>query len=337
MARRVFGPASWPKPDIIAPERFAPVIPPVMLPGQLDRIIGTDEHSTLDFHRISVLERESEHAPLLRWTIRHALVGRDGFVNSRTSEHYGDGIGRAALRAPLRRVDELRYCHDYVTWRYFGHWLMDAIPKALIDEDRGELWMPHRPEWMHADDFVAALGLRPLQDELVYADRLYVYQDFAQSPHKSARYAKMQSRLHAAFGSVPGTDRVYLMRGATGVARPVANEDALVNRLSALGWKICDVAKMPASDLHRAMHAAKVVVSIEGSHINHAHMALDPGSVLVFLTPADRFSTNQLGRCRANGVVPGIVVLTGNARSGYHADPDEILRTVDLALAAPAA
>jgi hypothetical protein len=322
-----------PAPTIITRTEIVPVSAPVMLPGQLDRVTGTDEHSTVDFHRTAATEHESEHAPVLRWTFKHALVGRNGFVSSTANEHYGSGLRRAALSAPLRRVDELRHCQDYVTWRYFGHWLMDAIPKALIDPGVGELWMPHHPDWGHAADFVKALGLQPVEDELIFANRLYVYQDFAQGQHKSARYAWMRAKLHAAFDSRPGNDRVYLRRGATGAARLVVNEDALVDRLSTLGWKICDVGTLPVADLHKALHGANVVVSMEGSHINHAHLALEPGSALVMLTPADRFTTNQIGRCRANGITPGIVVANGTARTGYHVDPDEVLRTVDLALA----
>lgn len=332
IAHLMLGAIPRPAPSVIARTVVAPVSPPVMLPGQLDRVTGTDEHSTLDFHRDCATEREAEHAPVLRWTIRRALVGRNGFVGSSAKEKYGDGLGQAALRAPLRRVGALRYCHDYVTWRYFGHWLMDAIPKAMIDPDMGELWMPHQPGWTHAPEFLSALGLQPAQDELISADHLYVYQDFAQGPHKSERYGQLRAKLHAAFGSVAGNDRVYLMRGATGSPRLVANEMAFVDRLSMLGWTICDVGSMTARDLHRALHRAKVVVSMEGSHINHAHLALEQGAALIMLVPADRFTTNQIGRCRANGVTPGIVVVKGTARTGYHVDADEVLRTVDLAL-----
>ncbi len=333
LARKILGPSKKPAPDVIAAKVFAKVRPQAILAGQLDRVTGTDEHSALDFHLGAVRERVSEHAPVYRWTLPNALVGRNGFVSGRIAERYGTGLRAAALRSPVRHVAELRYCHDYVSWRYFGHWMMDSVPKHLIDADMGELWMPHQPAWTHAPEFVKALGLRPAQDKLIYADRLHVYQDFSQGPHKAARYARIRARLHAAFDSAPGTDRVYLMRGTTGAARAIRNEDALVMRLSALGWTICDVAEMSAAQLHRRLHAAAVVVSIEGSQVNHAQLALEAGSVLVCLCPADRFNTNQLGRCRAIGIIPGIVVLQGDAASGYHADPDEILRTVDLALA----
>jgi hypothetical protein len=331
--RRILGPG-LPETSTLQPAEIEIVRPPALLPGMLDRVIATDEHSDLAYHLAAARETTVSHAPVLRRDYRNALVNRDGFATWRYRERYPQAQDLGALTGPLLKVKELRYCHNYVIWRYFGHWLTDAIPTALIAPDDGALWMPPNPDWAHAADYIRVLGLPVVAAPLVLAERLTVYLDYGQGSHKQARYAVIRDRLQARFGNTHATDCVYIRRGRTGALRWIANEAALLDALVARNWQVLDIASMAMEDLQRALCKARVVVSIDGSHIDHAHLSLQPGSAMVILLPQDRFSTRQVGLCRAHGVSPGLVVLTGTQNQGYHADLSEVLRTVDLAEAA---
>lgn len=328
--RRLFGDAV-PETEVLQPAEPQDITPPAMLPGQLDRVTGTDEHSTLDFHLNAATETTIVHAPVLRHTYKNAIAHHSGFATRGYSERYGGYRELSDLAGKGAYVAQLRYCHDYVSWRYFGHWLQDSMPSAHIDPDLGALWMPHRLSWEHANHYLRALDLQTLDAPFITTDELVVYQDFGQGSHKSARYAQIKKKLNPQYDVDDAQGCVFLKRGMTGAARPIANEDELAEQLVARNWRILDVETNTVQELRETLSQARVAVSIEGSQINHAHVSLKRGGVLVILMPQDRFTTTQLGRCRAHGITPAVVVLEGNKHDGYYADVDEILRTIDLA------
>lgn len=327
--RRLIGPGT-PETEVLQPSETVSVRPPAFLPGALDRVTATDENSTLSYHRQVAIETTVTHVPVLRHTYRNALVRRRGFATLRQHERYGSGFGPGDLFGPVDRVPLLRYCHSWVIWKYFGHWLTDAISAAMIDPGRGALWMPADPSWMHAPAYVRALDLAVRPDAPVLADELIAYQDFGQGSHKARRYAQIRDLLQSRFGG-DGSHSVYIRRNRTGAPRWIANDDELIEALLARSWRIIDIATASVEDLQHTLCRAEVVVSIDGSHIDHAHLSLRPGSTMVVLVPQDRFTLQHIGLARAHGVKPGFVVLEGTMQDGYRLDINELLRTVDLA------
>ena len=331
--RRIVGSAK-PEVDTLHPEETEKVRPPVMLAGMLDRVTGTDVHSVLSHHLEATLDTVVTHPPVLRLAFRNVLVRRSGFAALRKNEVYDRKLRLAELAGPILPVSELRYCQRYAAWLYFGHWMHDAIPAALIDPGLGALWMPPQPDWGHAPHYLEALDLSVLTAPVIHADRFILYQDFGQGSHKQARYQVIRDRLHAKFGGKRAKERVFLSRGRTGAPRFIANEAKLIDALVARNWLILDISTASMEELQRALCQARVVVSIDGSHLSHAHLSLPPGAAMVVLMPQDRFTSIHLGLCRAHRVSPGIVVLTGTLEKGYHVELDDVLRTVDLAEAA---
>lgn len=328
--KRVLGAAPAPEAEVLQPEETEGVTPPAMLPGQADRIIGTDEHSVLSFHLTAMSQDRVVHAPVLRWHYRNALVTREGFATPRHKQSFARPSA-AVLHAPIRHVATVRFCHSSVARRYFGHWLMDSVPSTLIDPTDGEAWFPASKDWLHAPHYVTELRLATLDSELVHADTLIAYQDYSQGSHKRARYAALRARMAGRNDCATGPDCVYIVRGSKGAARLVANEDALSEDLARRGWAILDVSTASVSEICKTLSNAKVVVGIEGSHLVHLYLLLKAGTTMIVLMPQDRFGTNQLGRARAIGLSVGFVVMLKNPQGHYVADVSEILATVDLA------
>jgi hypothetical protein len=316
--------------DILQPAEDEAVTPPVLLEGMLDRVTGTDEHSTLDYHLQAATETRVTHAPVVRRVWRDALVRRDGWSVWTTGERYA-GIRRAVdLSSSLIDVPVLRYCHSYVSWRYFGHWLTDSIPTALLEPSDGFAWLPSDPGWSHAAPYREALGLPAPGAPIARARRLVTYQDHGQGSLKRARYETLRDRLHQRWRTDGPALSVYLRRGRTGAARLVADEDALVGALVARGWTVVDMASATVDALQSALCRADAVLSLDGSHLTHAQMSLRPGAALVVLLPHDRFTTTHVGLARAHDVSTGLVVMAGGGPDGYRVDMDEVLRTVAL-------
>ncbi|MFC3086335.1 glycosyltransferase 61 family protein [Tabrizicola soli] len=327
--RRVFGSAT---PDVeeVHPAETVAVRPPLALPGMLDRATGTVEGNDLSYYLDVAIATTCTHVPVRRHVYRNALVHPRGFACLCKSERYGNGIGLAELAAPISEEPTLRYCRNYVIQRYFGHWLTDALPSALIDPDRGALWLPPFSHSQHADDYLEAVNLHGVSHRLVHARELITYQDYGQGSHKRGRYEQLRQRLLARFGTDGRAKHVYIRRGRTGVPRWIADEDTLIEALLARNWTVLDVATASVADMQRVLLSAEAVVSIEGSQLDHAIMSLPAGSSMIVLQPCDRFLLRYVGMCQARDIATGFVVLEGSQAEGYRVDLDELLRTVDL-------
>lgn len=329
--QRLIGP-DHPETDVLQPAETVSVPKTAFIPGMLDRVTAADEYSTLDFHLHTALSTVARHEPVLRRVWRNALVRRRGYATWRRRERYERRVALGELVEPVERLPLVRYCHSWASWRYFGHWLIDSLPTAMIEPDLGALWMPYASGWAHPPQYLDALALPAVPDHTILAQELVTYQDFSQGSHKIARYNRIRDQLQARFGGGPSA-AVYLRRAKTGARRAIANEDALVAALQAQGWLIVDTATASVDALQRALCAASIVVSIDGSHLEHAQLSVLPGRTLVLLVPHDRFTLQHVALAHAHGVKPGFVVLNGSQEAGYIADLDEILRTVDLAAA----
>lgn len=318
--------------EIIQPQETETIRPPSLLPEMLERVTATPIPSELQFHINAATACEVTHAPVVRWSYRDVLVYPSGYATWSTNDRNNSSKNLKEFMGPLVKVPKLRYCHDSFSCKYFGHWMSDALPKTLIESDDSPCWLPPNQDWQHANDYLDTFNLFHFDAHLVHAKEMVVYQDFAQGSHKRARYSQMRNTLRESFGNLDPTDRVYLRRGATGKRRLVSNEEELIDKLVACNWKIVDIEGANVSDLQRAICKAKVVVGMEGSHLNHAQFGLAAGCSLIILTPHDRFTTIHVGRAIAKQILTGIVVLLGDTTNGYHVDIDEIFRTIELTI-----
>lgn len=328
---RIFG-SSPPRPEVLqdAESEYLPAA--AMLPGQLERVTGSTIHSTVEQVTASVVATNFTHMALLRFEMRDVLVSRDGFAAVHHSQRFSRGLFRSALTKPVVEVDRLQYCITSVSRLYFGHWLTDALPTAMIDVDGfGMAWAPSASSWTDTSDYRNVLGLADTSAELIFARRFVFYLDLGQGSHKRQRYALVRQVLRSRYGgSARPVNKVYLSRGTTGVQRLIQDEAKLIEQLRGDGWLILEIGKASVSELQAALCSANIVVSMEGSHIAHAQMSLMPGSVLVALCPQDQFTAAHLEYGNANRISVGFVVLD-RGRNGYVVNWDDVERTIELA------
>jgi len=171
-----------------------------------------------------------------------------------------------------------------------------------------------------------------IPDQTIFARRAVVVEDIAIGTHKAERLRRLARIARAKVGPRKGDGLVYLRRGDSGAARALANEKALVDALTARGFEVVDTEATPLEELLRRLRDAEVVVSMEGSHLTHAHLMMKEGGVLLVINPFDRFVSKHLLTAFMLGARPATVIAEHAGGDGlYHVDVGDLFRTLDLA------
>lgn len=313
------------------PEEREAHLPPLFLPGQLEKARhGLEGHQPVEAEIAQALRTELVHLPVLRHSLEDCLVHPAGFEFRGGAFRIRDLAPAHLLSGEVLRVPEAIYCMTGVSQTYFGHWLQDACATALLQRDGEAVLLTNPPEWPHAAQYLEAFGLSPRPWHLLRVDRLTIHEDFSQGSSKRRRYAELRRRLAAAFGDRPsGGPRVYFRRGASGAARVIVNEEAVIARLTARGFDLFDLAGASACDIHARFRGAEFVVSMDGSHLNHCYFSMPAGARMMTFVPGDRFTMNQVGYCAAARLRYGFLV-ADPVPGGYAVALDELDATLDL-------
>jgi len=322
--------------DIVQPvETEWSACPAVYLPGQLEHATaGVEGHGSLAGELAACLPGLVTHAAVVRYTLRDAIVHADGY------DAQGHAFRAESGKLPLirtkgaARYDTALYCMSAVSRRYFGHWLQDACATALLRHGEDALALDDRPDWPHAGEYLSAFGFRPAVAPSLRVRELTVYQDHGQGSSKRERYQRMRAMLRDALpASGQGPSAVYLRRGATGTARVIENDHAIGELLARRGFEIVDLDGTSAASLHGKLRDASIVVSMDGSHLNHIYTAANPGTAILSFIPADRFTATNVGYARAAGMRFGLLIAP-RGPGGYRVDETDLLKTLDLLIAA---
>lgn len=319
--------------EIICPEETQACGPLIYLDGQLDRVKMGSPFNPLDVELEQIRATEVWHAPAIRYTLSDCMVHDAGFDKFKTSYRKSRLRQPDFLFSPVTEVASLSYGMTSTSHMFFGHWLQDALPAALLARPDEALLLDVLTDGAHAAQYVKAAELHPLPQGVYLARKLHFYQDFSQGPSKRARLATLRARLAANISDgqryKPGS-AVYFRRGHTGVARLIENEDELIRVLTDRGFEIFDLEGASVADIQQRFRHARMVVSIEGSQQCHLSFAMQPGACLISLIPSDRFTIVLLGYARAVDLLPGFLVIDP-AKEGYRVNLSDLLRTLDLA------
>lgn len=318
--------------EIIEPEltETAPALH--ILPDMLDRVSG-------DVAGVTTAEKELAtarathfiHAPVKRYLLSDCFIHRGG-VEYRGGRIIKNSEFRNKLSMePISRMEKATYCMSHNSHMYFGHWLRDACATAMLCADQEEVILDERPDWPDVAHYADFFGLKLRSPGAIRVAELDIYSDFAQGASKRRRYSMLRARLRQAFDDMPQRgSMLYLRRGQTGSRRVIVNEDLICEVLVKEGFEIVDLATESFEERCRKLAAADLVVSVEGSHANHAFFALRPGATFISIIPCDRFVMIQRGISNAFGLNYGCVVVN-KADGGYFLEISELLRTLELA------
>jgi hypothetical protein len=310
----------------------------VFLPGQIDRITGTDLGSTIELELSIVTSEILRPSPTIAYHIRNAILVDGSIYQGRFKSFIA---ARSFYRSPPADSEPLRLktvalASSHLGSRYFGHWLIDDCTQYRLAEQYGAplcLRGPVFPE--HQKIYQTYLGQDWKPIDRAWIDNLIVYQDFywgtPQDSLRSAQVNAMRKRARAHLPSKGEPTLVYLRRGATGAYRPVQNEEELLDALSRHGFMVIDVSSSSLEQILAILASAKVVVSLEGSQATHCAYSMPDRSGLILLQPPDRFLSFHRGWTASAGIRFGFVV-GSSEENGYSFSPSEVLQTVELML-----
>jgi Glycosyltransferase 61 len=314
--------------EVIHPDESVTHLPAIHLDGQIERVTGSPLESTKAQEIESATKLRGRHAPTIAYHLRDvALV--DGSVYSGNMRFFVRDLEAPNSAEPID-LDRAALVSSYYGVKYFGHWLRDDCTLHLLarDLDIPPLCLPG-PAGLHIEGYKSLFDQSCAPTFRARIKHLTIFSDYHQNGLRRQRYEHLRAIVAARFPRGALRSYVYLKRGVDGVPRTIDNEDEIIRALTACGFTVLDTASTPLDELLGTLVNARIVVSLEGSHIAHCVYSMPSDSGLMILQPPDRFSANQRLWTDCLGIRSGFVVGSLN-ETGYEFDPIEISQTIDL-------
>ncbi len=298
------------------------------LPGQLDRVVGS-EFASPTYRGQMEGTTEVHHAATVAHLVEN-VVFADGVLYKKNASTFMVNDHKKIPRIVLD--DEIDLGALYCTpagYGYFGQWLMDdCVTYAMAQAEGIPLTVPRKAS-AHALAYEGLFGMAPRRVEGAFIRKLIMFDDFGQNQHKRARFRALSDKLTQTVPEAthPG---VFVLRGGSGVRRVMRNERELAEQLSRTrGFRTVDHMQCTVPEIVSICAGAKVVIGVEGSHLLHGILTLKPGASIVAIMPPARFATPLKDIADRDGMHFGFVVGTQSG-DDFFADPDEVERTLDL-------
>ncbi len=314
----------------ISPSTRRPARPAIALPDETDRII----HSLVASDRDTMPRLNSPYftqGAAYAYLLRNALIADGSVMSHRAYSKFASAKRRWILRGPFERIAEGALCSSSVIEQYFGHWLTDALSQELLAHDRGLMplsLIPPRPR-IHEIGYRALLDINSHAVDVASVRSLWIFEDGELSDHRVARIERMRDRLRCAISTV-GPNRVYIRRGINGALRSLVNENEVIELLAARGFSILSPEEESSRTIAAQLRSANIVVSVEGSAIAHAVLAVPRGAGIFVIQPPRRFNLLWKSYCNVLHLNFGFAVADAAGEHGFKQPIDRLSRALDL-------
>jgi Glycosyltransferase 61 len=213
--------------------------------------------------------------------------------------------------------------------KYFGHWLSDdCLQHQLAANLALEPLALASANYPHKRYYEKYFGQSWSPQGRSRVDHLVVFQDFSQGSLKRARYQVLRTELAKRLTSVNDEGMIYLRRGKIGSPRYIQNESEIEESLSKLGFIIVDSGDPNPEKTLRLMMGAKLLVSMEGSHLMPSIFTMRQNGGIIILQPPDRFNCVFRGIADAIGIRFGFVIGTKD-KDGARFDISDIMKVIE--------
>lgn len=333
--RRLIG---SPQPDLaenardrwqLAPGRQRHVPPAVHLPGQLERIRGTEFAAPEVVLKALRGGYDSLDPPTTAFRVENVdLV--DGVLYARGRQRH---LRARRSRAPVYRIPrEVISATMYESWlgnRWFGNWLSDdCLTYLLVDPGSTAVTSMVQPTG-HMPRYESLLGMTPLRKENVHFRELILFDDMPNNDGKTQRAAEMRRRLLAGRSCRP-LPGVFILRGSSGDARVMQNEREIAEQMArTYGFHLLDPMAASVDEIADLCGAAAIVAGVEGSHLVHGLATMPPGAALLVFQPPDRTVAALKTLTDRQDQRYALVVGEGST-AGFTVGWDDVRRTLDL-------
>lgn len=265
--------------------------PAIFLEGELDKVTAVQEETSLEHERRRVQGGiQVIHAPTMAYRLTDVYLV-DGSV-------YKNAMRYSLSKAKPKFVvpGETNYMSSgvlacsFVGNRYFGHWMTDDVPMTFAAQQLGEAVRTSHPLTIHQIQYSSLFEIQPISLSKAKFKELLILEDLGQNQYKRHRYDRMKTALKQTTLARKCQD-VMLLRGTSGVARILVNENEVAEFLTKQGFDILQPdEQMSAREIVARTLGARIVVGVEGSQLAHALFTMEANGVLLVLQPPYRFN-----------------------------------------------
>jgi hypothetical protein len=299
----------------------------ISLPNEFNRVVSVQHETTPEIELRRLQKRTTRHAPTVAYRFDRATLAQ-GSLYFRGGYQVIRSGSNMLLPRQQHEFQEMMLCTNNVIERYFGHWLADGQALELLAE---QMSLPSgilkRNPWLHEPGYRLLSGLRPVQTENAFVDRLWIVDDRGMNDNRIARIQKLRERFGQA-ATHAGPKRVMLGRGTLGKPRHLLNARELEEAFDKLGFTIVEPEAESAESIVNALSSAEIAICVEGSAQNHCIYALPVGSTLLIIQPPARF--NAVSKDRADAVGLNWAYVVADPRpDGFHLPIERLMRTLD--------
>lgn len=317
---------------ILHPEETGKLPAAIYLPGALEKITAISPFRSREREWQLIEGAVSTFVPSLAHRIDNVDIVSSCLYCGPAMEHTGYGEERLLVRNLGPRL-EIDRANLVVTWNgcyFFGPYIADEFLLEMLAENPAEnISMPTR-SYEHEHGYRELLGLaHPPVVTHARVRKLTVYAEPLQNASKAERWRILRARLRN--GSIQKSDRpgVYLKRGDTGERRLIDNEEEIEKLLRDLGFDVVEPARLTAEQIVQRTLDAKIVVSVEGSHLSHVIYTIAEGGAFLIFEPPDRFALPYKEFADCLGIRFSFLV-GDKTEDGFSIPADDLRRMLDL-------
>ena len=316
----------------VSPATLVHIPPAMSLPGQAERIQGT-EFATIE-HVVRVLKGgyDVREAPTMAYRVADVDLadgvlfapGAQRHLRPRRARSLSYTVPREAMRGAM-----------YESWtgnRWFGTWLSDdCLSYRLAEAEDLPVATSLVEDWSHQPIYESLLGMAPRRLDAVHFDEVVVFDDLPNNAGKAARAADMRARLLSGRDLAPARG-VFLLRGRTGARRVLVNERQIADRLATeYGFLILDPSTSSLDEIAAACGQARIIAGVEGSQLFHGLVMMPHDATVLIIQPPDR--TVAIIKSMTDRQGQGFAFLVGNGGlDGFTAEWSEVAQTLDMIL-----
>lgn len=209
---------------------------------------------------------------------------------------YGDARLLYEDLGPIVQIDHAMLIASNAGSHYFGNFMQDDIPLALLAADHGgnPISVVNRG-YPHEAGYRRLLGVEAgTLTRRAHVKRLTLYTDYAQNSLKEKRYMLLRAQLRRSLANATRARRsprgIYIRRGRTGEPRELANEAEIERFLVAHDFRIIDAESMTPEEVGLSSLDSRIVVGVEGSQFAHGIYTAADDAVFLVLQPPTRLS-----------------------------------------------
>lgn len=317
---------------IVHPEQEIFIEQAFHLDGQLDRVTNVASNSSWELEKQRMASGVKVQGPTLAYRIDHGVFSAGRLYTNRAQEKQGGTQKRKPFCVVTDELDTAVLPLSYFATIYFGHMVFDGGATSLSAPRFGETYIDtavSKGMTGHVARYWDLFGLSYTAVKDVRIRHAWVFDDRGMNSDKASRLQTMSAKVRMLPGIRSGHG-VFMRRRGWGAHRAPENEAELENHFAARGFDIIDPSELSVDEIVASTRDAEVLVGVEGSGMTHGMLAMARGTTIIMMFPPWRLNNMMKDYADGLGLRYGFVVGTGQ-HNNYRIDPDEILRTIEVA------